>query len=149
MCAENSENRAKAAPGGFWATWARPGNGAMRGAGRRAALGAALSLVWPAGRAAAHALVLESEPATGAELAHSPARIRVRFNSRIEHARSRLQLFGPDGARPIALLPGPPDDPASLAAPCPPLPAGSWRLRWQVLALDGHITRGDIPFRIR
>jgi methionine-rich copper-binding protein CopC len=25
---------------------------------------------------------------------------------------------------------------------------GSYRLRWQVLALDGHITRGDIPFTV-
>ena len=25
---------------------------------------------------------------------------------------------------------------------------GRWRLRWQVLALDGHITRGDIPFEV-
>jgi methionine-rich copper-binding protein CopC len=23
---------------------------------------------------------------------------------------------------------------------------GKYRIRWQVLALDGHITRGDIPF---
>jgi methionine-rich copper-binding protein CopC len=28
------------------------------------------------------------------------------------------------------------------------LPPGAYRLRWQVLAIDGHITRGDIPFRV-
>jgi methionine-rich copper-binding protein CopC len=28
-------------------------------------------------------------------------------------------------------------------------PAGAWRVRWQVLAVDGHITRGDIPFTLR
>ena len=26
---------------------------------------------------------------------------------------------------------------------------GEWRLRWQVLSIDGHITRGDIPFTAR
>jgi len=30
-----------------------------------------------------------------------------------------------------------------------PWAPGAWRLRWQVLALDGHITRGDVPFAIR
>jgi methionine-rich copper-binding protein CopC len=25
---------------------------------------------------------------------------------------------------------------------------GEYRLRWQVLASDGHITRGEIPFAV-
>ncbi|WP_245326709.1 copper resistance protein CopC, partial [Bradyrhizobium sacchari] len=25
----------------------------------------------------------------------------------------------------------------------------AWHLRWQVLSVDGHITRGDIPFTVR
>ncbi|TAI60323.1 copper resistance protein CopC, partial [Bradyrhizobium sp. Leo170] len=29
------------------------------------------------------------------------------------------------------------------------LSPGAWRLRWQVLSVDGHITRGDIPFTVR
>jgi methionine-rich copper-binding protein CopC len=28
------------------------------------------------------------------------------------------------------------------------LAAGGYVLRWQVLAIDGHITRGDIPFAV-
>ena len=42
-------------------------------------------------------------------------------------------------------------EPTLLEAPAPaaPLAPGAWRLRWQVLALDGHITRGDIPFTLR
>jgi methionine-rich copper-binding protein CopC len=28
------------------------------------------------------------------------------------------------------------------------LAAGAYRLRWQVLASDGHITRGEIPFTV-
>jgi methionine-rich copper-binding protein CopC len=29
------------------------------------------------------------------------------------------------------------------------LAAGSYTLRWQVLASDGHISRGEIPFNVR
>jgi copper resistance protein C len=25
---------------------------------------------------------------------------------------------------------------------------GSYSVRWQVLAIDGHITRGDVPFTV-
>ena len=28
------------------------------------------------------------------------------------------------------------------------LAAGAYVLRWQVLAIDGHITRGEVPFRV-
>jgi len=34
----------------------------------------------------------------------------------------------------------------TLTAEATGLAAGSYRLRWQVLASDGHITRGEIPF---
>jgi methionine-rich copper-binding protein CopC len=40
---------------------------------------------------------------------------------------------------------GPPDlleASAKLATP------GAYVVRWQVLAIDGHITRGDVPFTV-
>ncbi len=99
--------------------------------------------------AAAHAVVVSSEPVAGAALAAPPARVTIRFNSRLDHERSRLLLIGPDGAQTALAIAGD-SDPVVLAAPlsAPPGP-GAWRLRWQVLAVDGHITRGDIPFSIQ
>ena len=38
--------------------------------------------------------------------------------------------------------------PEVLAAEAKGLAPGPYRLRWQVLAVDGHITRGDIPFTV-
>ncbi len=35
-----------------------------------------------------------------------------------------------------------------LRATASGLRPGTYKLRWQVLAIDGHITRGDIPFRV-
>lgn len=96
---------------------------------------------------AAHALVLASEPAAGARLARQPARAVVRFNSRIDRDRSRLALHGPRD-QVLGLKLEEARDPAILAAPLPALEPGEWRLRWQVLATDGHITRGDIAFSL-
>jgi methionine-rich copper-binding protein CopC len=71
--------------------------------------------------------------------------LTFRFNSRIDRARSRLTLIGADRAQTVlALLPGP-DDMLSARAV---LARGRATVRWQVLALDGHITRGDVPFTV-
>ncbi len=118
---------------------------------RRVALGTLLATslapLWsrPAG---AHALVMASTPAPGAQLATAPAQVTLRFNSRIDHSRSRMTLFGPDN-QPLPLALAAETDPALVEAPLPTgMAPGGWRLRWQVLAVDGHITRGDIFFTL-
>jgi methionine-rich copper-binding protein CopC len=98
--------------------------------------------------AAAHAVVVASDPAAGAALAAAPAKVTIRFNSRLDHGRSRLLLIGADGAQ-QALAIRPDGEPTVLEAPLFGLVPGPWRLRWQVLAVDGHITRGDIPFSLQ
>lgn len=118
---------------------------ALRGAA------AALLLAWAALQplaASAHAVVVASSPAAGATLANGDAHAVVRFNSRIDHERSRLSLIRADGSTlrlPLEASTGP----DSLIARLPGLKPGQYRLRWQVLAIDGHITRGDIPFTIK
>ena len=73
--------------------------------------------------------------------------VELRFNSRIDHQRSRLTLYLPDGgSRSLSQAPG--TAPEVIAAKAAGLAPGAYRLRWQVLAIDGHITRGDIPFRV-
>lgn len=119
--------------------------------GRRWLLGLALLPLGLPRPAAGHALVVTSDPATGAVLAAAPRRVAVRFNSRIDHDRSRLVLIGPEGAQlPLDLAPE--REPTLLEgviAASAVLAPGAWRLRWQVLAVDGHITRGDIPFTLQ
>lgn len=96
--------------------------------------------------AAAHAIIVSSDPAVDAVVRPSLP-VMLRFNSRIDRERSRLTLLRPDGSsQPVALAPdGQPD---TLAAKLEGLAPGQYRLRWQVLAIDGHITRGDIPFAV-
>ena len=96
----------------------------------------------------AHAIIVSSSPAAGATVAGDHLPICLRFNSRIDHARSKLTLFAPDGS-PRGLTAAS-DSPADeLNADAKLLSTGAWRLRWQVLSVDGHITRGDIPFTVR
>jgi copper resistance protein C len=107
---------------------------------------AALLLALPV-PALAHAIIVAAEPAVDAVLHGPKARVLLRFNSRIDVERSRLTLMSSDGtARPLTLAPS--DGPDTLAATIDGLGSGHYRLRWQVLAVDGHITRGDIPFTV-
>lgn len=97
--------------------------------------------------AAAHAVIIDSVPAVDAVVA-ADSDVTLHFNSRIDHARSRLTLIAPDGK--TSLLTITPDSaPDVVAAKLTGLPAGQYRLRWQVLAIDGHLTRGDIRFSVK
>lgn len=106
-----------------------------------------LGLAATTGPAAAHAIVTQSTPAADAAVAGPDVTVELRFNSRIDHHRSRLVLYLPGGdSRPLTQAPGAAPD--VIAAKAIGLAPGAYRLRWQVLAIDGHITRGDIPFRV-
>ncbi|MDB5406671.1 MAG: copper resistance protein CopC [Rhodospirillales bacterium] len=101
----------------------------------------------PTAPAKAHAIIVDSSPAVDASAKGPDVPITLRFNSRIDRERSRLSLVdakGNSSALPLAKS-GPPD---ILTATAKGLAAGDYKLRWQVLAIDGHITRGDIPFHV-
>ena len=99
-------------------------------------------------RAVAHAVIVDSTPAVNATLIAGAVDIALRYNSRIDHQRSRLTLIAADGAT-IAVAIAPGGAPDVVAARTAPLAPGQYRLRWQVLAVDGHLTRGDIPFSVK
>jgi len=97
--------------------------------------------------ALAHAIIVEATPSPDAVIHGASVAIKLRYNSRIDHARSRLILLdGVGNETPVPLAADNPTD--QLAAEITGIAPGQYRLRWQVLALDGHITRGDIPFTI-
>jgi methionine-rich copper-binding protein CopC len=109
-----------------------------------AVLGAAACLAEPA---LAHAILLASRPAANGSVPAGPVALEFRFNSRIDRTRSALKLMRPDRTQtdlPIA------DDGASpdILHASAELPPGHYVVRWQVLATDGHITRGDVPFSV-
>ena len=114
----------------------------LAAAGFAAALSAAA-----AGPALAHAVILAASPSAEQHVMPGKLAIRIEFNSRIDKERSRLRLTAPDGAKSdIAIVPA--DEPNVISGITGELVAGAYVLRWQVLAIDGHITRGDIPFSV-
>jgi methionine-rich copper-binding protein CopC len=97
--------------------------------------------------ARAHAVIIGSTPTVDATVTPD-SDVTLHFNSRIDHQRSRLTLVGPDGAiSPLAIVPD--SAPDVVSAKMSGLGAGQYRLRWQVLAIDGHLTRGDIRFSVK
>lgn len=97
--------------------------------------------------ALAHAIIVHSQPAAGSAVMGPDLDIIFRFNVRIDGARSKLTVTRPDGSTAdVALAPDP--NPAVLAGQLTGLVPGSYSIRWQVLATDGHITRGDVPFTV-
>ncbi len=105
-----------------------------------------LGLAAAPGAALAHAILTGSTPATGGTIAAGHQALDFRYNSRIDHRRSRLTLTAPDGTQ--AVLPIAPASATNALDAQADLKPGAYTLRWQALALDGHITRGDVPFTV-
>jgi len=104
-------------------------------------LSVGLAVAW------AHAIVVESSPRANGLVKGPMVQVKLRFNVRIDGPRSQLSLVGPNGnSRALDALQQP--SPDSLAATLSGLLPGKYQLHWQVLANDGHITRGDIPFTV-
>jgi methionine-rich copper-binding protein CopC len=96
----------------------------------------------------AHAVLKTSIPAANSLIPPGKVTIQLTYNSRVDPERSSLILIGPDGkAKHLSISSGVAPD--VLAATTDATSAGGYVLRWQALSSDGHITRGEIPFRVR
>lgn len=104
-------------------------------------------LVASHGAALAHAIVVGSTPRAEAVVTGDPLAVEIRFNSRIDAARSHLKLFRIDGESVSLPLSAAGSDDA-LKASATGLAPGRYRLHWQTLSPDGHISQGDIPFSV-
>jgi copper resistance protein C len=96
----------------------------------------------------AHAIVLVARPAMNSSVEQGRLDIRLEFNSRIDSQRSRMSLQQPDGTE-AAIAVAANGEPNVLAAHAETTMAGRWKLTWQVLSVDGHITRGEVNFSVR
>ena len=98
--------------------------------------------------ALAHAVLVSSTPQKNAAVSGPDITINLKYNSRIDGARSTLSLLKPDGT--VEKIGTPAQvAPDVLSATGHGLAKGTYVLRWQVLATDGHITRGEVPFQVQ
>ncbi|MCL5022803.1 MAG: copper resistance protein CopC [Nitrospirae bacterium] len=97
-----------------------------------------------------HAFPDHSDPRVGATVNSAPAQVRVWFDSALEPAFSTIMVHNAGNImvdkRDSRVDPS---DPTLLVVSLPPLPAGTYRVIWNVVARDGHRTTGDFTFTIK
>jgi copper resistance protein C len=95
----------------------------------------------------AHAILKETSPAAHSQVAGPDVPVKLKFNVRVDSTRSKLQLLHPDNSvTDLAIEKQTSAD--TLVTNANGLKPGAYSVRWQVLAPDGHITRGEIPFTV-
>jgi copper resistance protein C len=114
---------------------------------RRIILAALLGFVLSPCGAMAHAILVQSQPAAGGSVPAGKMDMSFSYNSRIDRVRSRLTLTNPDHSQAVLKI-SPAGPPNVLAAVANLTTSGAYVVRWQVLAVDGHITRGEVPFTV-
>lgn len=118
---------------------------------RRPLIQAILALVLLGGgqpSAFGHAFLEHAEPSVGAVLTAAPQKIVLYFDSTLELTFSGFLLLDASG-RELARS-GAQDEaePTQLSLTPPPLPPGTYRILWSVVARDGHPTDGDFTFTL-
>lgn len=97
--------------------------------------------------ALAHALLVSSTPAANATVHGGSVAIELRFNSRVDGQRSMLGIEVAGGSGKADVVRDAQHSETTLNAHAS-LQPGHYVIRWQALAPDGHITRGEIPFTV-
>ena len=95
----------------------------------------------------AHAILMESTPKLNSTIKGPDFGITLRYNVRIDGGRSRVRLVSPDGKISTLTLASQ-ATPDTLQTHATGLQRGAYKLQWQVLASDGHMSRGEIPFTV-
>jgi methionine-rich copper-binding protein CopC len=106
---------------------------------------AAAAMAWPL-MAIAHAKLLHTTPATGAQLATAPKALTLTFNEAVRLAVLRLSVGGRD--IPVTLDRSAPAG-AEVSVPLPALGAGIYEVQWSALTVDdGHVVKGTFSFTV-
>lgn len=96
----------------------------------------------------AHAILVHSTPGINATVEGPDVAVEMKFSSRVDGARSTVLLSTSDGkSKPLALEHQ--SSPDTLTTRITHLDPGKYSIQWQVLATDGHVTRGEIPFHVK
>lgn len=98
-------------------------------------------------KAFAHAILVHSTPTDQAVVHSRNVNLTLEYNSRVDAARSTVTLTGPAGTN-LPLQKRSAAKPSELRAVANNLARGTYHIHWQVLASDGHITRGEIVFKV-
>jgi methionine-rich copper-binding protein CopC len=106
----------------------------------------ALALSAAATPAHAQAALVASVPASGARVPAGDFAFHLRFNSLIDHVRSRFTLTRADDSSEFLVIAeaGPPQGLIALAR----LSAGAYVLQWEALPVGGRVASGSLSFTV-
>ncbi len=121
-----------------------------RGITALVAIGLLVSLwLLAAAPAAAHALVVGTNPQAAARVAHAPAELRVAFSEAVRPLGQALSLQGPDGQVRLGPVRHPDGRAEVLTATLPTLADGSYVASWRIVSADdGHVEARSFAFAV-
>ena len=122
--------------------------GRARASARR--LGLALAaLVLAASGATGHAVLQRAEPRIESRLKRPPDEVKLYFSERLEPAYSVVRILNERGEQ-VDRRDARVDraDPSLLRVTLPPLPPGTYKVVWRVVAIDADVTEGAFTFKI-
>jgi hypothetical protein len=96
-----------------------------------------------------HAILVNSTPKANETVAGPAVALTLTFNSAVDQARSILLLEQSDRLTSKVAVTIDRSSPEKLTGKASRLAPGAYKLRWQVLAVDGHITRGQLAFQVK
>jgi methionine-rich copper-binding protein CopC len=108
---------------------------------------AALALLLVGRLVEGHAILKQTWPAANSTVVGPDVPIKLQYNVRIDATRSKLQLMTPDNTMKDLIIEKQ-TSPDTLTTKATGLKPGAYKIAWQVLAPDGHITRGLVPFNV-
>lgn len=102
-------------------------------------------MIGVAPRAAAHASLLDTDPAPGSVRAESPAQATLRFDESVSLPVNGAQLFDAAGRRlPVTAT----AVDAAVTVALPSNLSGTYVLAWRVVSADGHPVAGSLTFSV-
>ena len=98
----------------------------------------------------AHVFLDRASPKVGSECSSSPAEVKVWFTGEVEAAFSAVEVWDSDGKQVDKQdCHVDPKDSAALIVSLPPLPPGTYKVRWHAVSSDTHKTEGDFRFVVK
>jgi len=100
-----------------------------------------------AGPAAAHNVLISSDPTDGSTLQTAPTSVRLTFDQPVQDFEPVVTIIGPDGQRYES---GPPQiDSTVVITSVGALPvAGAYSIAYRIVSADGHPVEGSIAFQL-
>jgi len=99
--------------------------------------------------AEAHAFLDHAEPKVGSTVKGSPTEVKIWFTEELEGAFSKIEVFDAQGKevdqKNVKVDPA---DKSVMSVALPKLPAGTYKVVWNAVAVDTHHTTGTFTFEV-